>query len=142
MPNKTTKQHKRIFYLASQLCWDIDRLREMVAEWTGSRISKLTYNQADLVIKNMKISLQKTRPAVVNRPGKMSEAQRKKIIALKTIMDWSDDQVNGMSARVAKCDHWQWLDGAGAYKVIESMRSIYKREHGVYPEKYKADVPF
>jgi hypothetical protein len=131
IPAKTPEQHRRIFYLAGLLKWDIDRLRVAVEEWNLPRLSKMNCREAQRAIECLQIACVGVE---IHTPGRMTQKQRWKIEHVRDALKWKDAQVNGMSERLFHVSSWTWLDGGNARKLIETLRGMYRRQYGKYPE--------
>lgn len=126
-PHEITKpQIRKLFAMARQLGMDKEDLSGLTYNLTGSdSISSMTKVQASRLIDYL---VDRSRGDY--RPTAASQAQLYKINKLMKELGWGNDikRYRGFLKRTASIENERWLDAAGAWKVIEGLKKILKRQ--------------
>jgi len=126
MPELITKpQIRKLWTVAKQLGMDDVDLRGLVFNMTGSdHISTITKAQAGRLIDYL---VDRSRGDY--RPRAVSKQQLYMIRKLAAELGWDDPRrLAGFIKRQTGVDSERWLDAGGAWKVIEGLKKMLKRE--------------
>lgn len=130
-------QRRRIFGLGKRLYLDIDRLREIAAQYNGGHlhISKLNYETGRAMINDL------TRQLRASNSGKwITAAQKRRIKELYTDLEWNEFEFNTWLMRFHK---FPSIESKGitlkkAQNIIEGLKAMvqrkYKRENELIRE--------
>lgn len=122
----TTKQIRKLWMQAKELDMEEEDLRGLVFNLTGSdHISTMTKAQAGRVIDYLSDRIRGD-----YRPHAASRQQLNKIKKLAAELGWGDDpkRLAGFVKRQTGVDNERWLDAGGAWRVIEGLKKMLKRE--------------
>jgi hypothetical protein len=120
----TAAQLRKLFVLARQLGMDIEDLRGLAYNLAGADgLSQLTKLDGMRLIDYLI-----DRANNDYRPHAASRQQWHLIRELAARLGWNEKRLSGFVRRTAGVESGRWLDAAGAWKVIEGLKEVVKRE--------------
>ncbi len=131
----TRRQIAKMWVLAKRWGWSSESLHSFVRSVTGKEhISQLTSREAGRVLDEMEYFF-------APRPGKLSGAQRAKILAIMYRIGWDRRRLNGLCRKMFGLDNWEWMSHEQAWRFIEALKGFEERQVGRYePEEER--LPF
>lgn len=132
----TTAQIKKIWAEAKIAGLSEQALHKTFIEvFNKFSMKQLTKAEAAEVIDGLCIANGSVRTPAPSRPGMMTARQQQYIEGMQRDLGWNSEQLNHMVKRVCKVDHFQFVNKAGAAKLIEAMKNMLQKQRTISKEE-------